>query len=66
MHFSGGAPIRDLEILIITFKNALIMQREVFIKQDLKIVLLKTRYSKPSSITGQDNPTIRILFKRIN
>jgi hypothetical protein len=52
MHFSGGAPVRDLEILTIIFKNALTVQRGVFIKQGLKVILLKTRYSKPSLIIG--------------
>jgi hypothetical protein len=66
MHFSGGAPVRDLEILTVTFKNALIMQRGVFIEQGEKIVLLKIRYDKPSSMTGQDNLTIRVLSKRIS
>ena len=66
MHFSGNAPVKGSEILTVTFKNASTMQRGVFIEQDEKIVLLKTRYGKPSSITGQDNPTIRVLSKRIS
>jgi hypothetical protein len=66
VHFSGGAPIRGSEILTVTFKNALTVQRGVFIEQDLKVMLLKTRYGKPSSITGQNNPTIRVLSKRIS
>jgi hypothetical protein len=66
VHFSGGAPVRDSEILTVTFKNASTVQRGVFIEQGEKIMLLKTRYSKPSSITSQDNPTIRVLSKRIS
>jgi len=66
VHFSGNAPVKGSEILIVTFKNALTMQRGVFIEQGEKIVLLKTRYGKPSSMTGQNNPTIRILSKRIS
>jgi integrase len=66
VHFSGGAPVRGSEILTVTFKNASTMQRGVFIKQGEKVMLLKTRYSKPSSMTGQDNPTIRVLSKRIS
>jgi len=66
VHFSGNAPVKGSEILTITFKNASTMQRGVFIEQDEKIVLLKTRYGKPNSMTGQNNPTIRILSKRIS
>ena len=66
MHFSGGAPVRGSEILTVIFKNASTVQRGIFIEQGLKVVLLKTRYGKPSSITGQDNPTIRVLSKRIS
>ena len=66
VHFSGGALVRDLEILIIIFKNALTVQRGIFIEQGEKIILLKTRYDKPSSTTGQDHSTIRVLIKRIN
>jgi hypothetical protein len=66
VHFSGGAPVRGSEILTVTFKNASIVQRGVFIEQGEKVVLLKTRYGKPSSMTGQDNPTIRVLSKRIS
>jgi hypothetical protein len=32
VHFSSGAPVRGLEILIVIFKNALTVQRGVFIK----------------------------------
>jgi hypothetical protein len=66
VHFSGNAPVKGSEILTVTFKNASTMQRGVFIEQGEKIVLLKTRYGKPSSMTGQNNPTIRILSKRIS
>jgi hypothetical protein len=66
VHFSGGAPVRGSEILTVTFKNVLTVQRGIFIEQGLKIVLLKTRYGKPSSTIGQDYPTIRVLSKRIS
>jgi hypothetical protein len=52
VHFSGGAPVRDSEILTVIFKNALTVQRGVFIEQGEKVVLLKTRYGKPSLMTG--------------